>query len=153
MIRRVLIIAVSFFSLIIFQSCGDNSSNTNHGSPAGTVLYSKDSVNVWLQPGSVAFGTDSVSYSTSESGSVLVEFTIQSNADSVHAIGKWGFHTNATPVVPYQPNIYMPIDEPFSTNLSLAAGSTYFGFAATLNISNSSIWYYVKLKNVKITKQ
>ncbi|MCC7158557.1 MAG: hypothetical protein IT281_03360 [Ignavibacteria bacterium] len=153
MMRPFLIAAIAVCSLIMFQSCSDNDSTTNPGSQAGTVLYSWDSVNVWLPAGTSASGTDSVNFSTSEAGSVKVEFTIQSNVDGIHAKARWGFYTNATPVVPYIPVINGPIDEPFSKNLSLAAGSTYFGFAVSLNIANSTEWYYVKLKNVKVTKQ
>ncbi len=152
MIRPVSIIVIALSSLIMIQSCGDSNTSTNPESPAGTVLYSWDSVNVWLPAGTSASGTDSVIFSTIETGSVKVEFTIQSNIDGIHAKARWGFYTNATPVVPYIPTISGPIDEPFSANLSLAAGSTYFGFAVSMNISNSTEWYYVKLKNVKITK-
>ncbi len=141
---------VSFVS--IFSSCGDDDTTTNTpGVPAGTVMYSADSISVWLN--SVGFARDSVSYSTSETGSVKVEFTIQSNVDTPSAFGKFGFYTNGTPVVPYSAEIYAPRDEPLSTNLSFASGSTYFAFMVQLNNYVSTFPRYVRLKSVKVTKQ
>ena len=145
-----MLLLVSFVSIL--SSCGDDDPITNNpGVPAGTVMYSADSISVWLS--SVGFARYSVSYSTSETGSVLVEFTIQSNVDTPSAYGKFGFYTNATPVVPYIPNIYYPLDIPFSTNLSFASGSTYFAFMVQLNNYVPSFQRYVRLKNVKVTKQ
>ncbi|MBE2228028.1 MAG: hypothetical protein IAE93_11810 [Ignavibacteria bacterium] len=146
----LVLLLVSFVSIL--SSCGDDDTITNNpGVPAGTVMYSADSISVWLS--TTGFARDSVSYSISETGSVKVEFTIQSNVDTPSAYGKFGFYTNATPVVPYIPNIYAPIDEPFSTNLSFASGSTYFAFMVQLNNYVSTFPRYVRLKSVKVTKQ
>jgi hypothetical protein len=145
----LLLLLVCFVSII--SSCSDDTTTNNPGVPAGTVMYSADSISVWLS--STGFARDSVSYSTSETGSVKVEFTIQSNVDTPSAYGKFGFYTNATPVVPYTPDIYAPRDEPFSTNLSFATGSTYFAFSVQLNNYTPTFPRYVRLKSVKVTKQ
>ncbi len=146
----LLLLLVSIVSIV--GSCSDNDTPTNNpGVPPGTVMYSADSISVWLS--STGFARDSVAYSTSETGSVLVEFTIQSNVDTPSAYGKFGFYTNATPVVPYFPDIYAPRDEPFSTNLSFASGSTYFAFMVQLNNYLPTFPRYVRLKSVKVTKQ
>lgn len=145
----LLLLLVSIISII--SSCSDDTATNNPGVPPGTVMYSADSISVWLS--STGFARDSVSYSTSETGSVKVEFTIQSNVDTPSAYGKFGFYTNATPVVPYTADIYAPRDEPFSTNLSFASGSTYFAFSVQLNNYTSIFPRYVRLKTVKVTKQ
>lgn len=143
------IILVSIVSII--SSCGDDTTTNNPGVPPGTVMYSADSISVWLS--SIGFAKDSAAYSTSESGSVKVEFTLQSNVDTPSAYGRFGFSTNSMPVVPYFPDIYAPRDEQFSLNQNLASGSTYFAFAVQLN--NYTVTYprYVRFVNVKITKQ
>ncbi|HWA06586.1 MAG TPA: hypothetical protein VG961_08560 [Ignavibacteria bacterium] len=145
----LLLLLVSIISII--SSCSDDTTTNNPGVPPGTVMYSADSISVWLS--STGFARDSVYYSTSETGSVKVEFTIQSNVDTPSAYGKFGFYTNATPVVPYYPDIYAPRDEPFSTNLSFASGSTYFAFMVQLNNYLPTFPRYVRLKSVKVTKQ
>ena len=140
---------VSFISIV--SSCGDDTTTNNPGTPAGTVLYSADSISVWLS--ATGFAKDSAAYSTTETGSVKVEFTLQSNVDTPSAYGRFGFYTNATPVVPYIADIYFPRDEPFFTNLSFASGSTYFAFTVQLNNYLPTYPRYVRLKNVKVTKQ
>ncbi len=145
----LLLLLVSIISIV--SSCSDDTTTNNPGVPPGTVMYSADSISVWLS--STGFARDSVSYSTSETGSVKVEFTIQSNVDTPSAYGKFGFYTNATPSVPYYPDIYAPRDEPFSTNLSFASGSTYFAFMVQLNNYLPTFSRYVRLKSVKVTKQ
>lgn len=145
----LLLLLVSFVSII--SSCSDDTTTNNPGVPAGTVMYSADSISVWLS--STGFAGDSVSYSTSTSGNVLVEFTLQSNVDTPSAYGRFGFSTNSTPVPVYFPDIFAPRDEPFSLNQNLAAGSTYFSFVVQLNNYNSIFPRYVRLRSVKVTKQ
>lgn len=146
----LLLLLVSIVSIV--SSCSDDDTTTNNpGVPAGTVMYSADSISVWLS--STGFARDSVSYSTSETGSVKVEFTIQSNVDTPSAYGKFGFYTNSTPALTYFPDIYAPRDEPFSLNQNLASGSTYFAFMVQLNNYNSIFPRYVRLRSVKVTKQ
>ena len=137
--------------MVTISSCGDDTTTNNNPTPPGTVLFSRDSISVWLSGN--GYSRDSNYYETSESGSVLVELTLQSNIDTPYAAGHFGFYTNATPVVPYTYNIVSPRDEAFSTNLGLASGSTYFSFAASLNNYSSLIPRYVRLLNVKVTKQ
>ncbi|MBN8583983.1 MAG: hypothetical protein J0M37_02720 [Ignavibacteria bacterium] len=145
----LLLLLVSFVSII--SSCSDDTTTNNPGVPAGTVMYSADSISVWLS--STGFARDSVSYSTSTSGNVLVEFTLQSNVDTPSAYGRFGFSTNSTPVPVYFPDIFAPRDEPFSLNQNLAAGSTYFSFVVQLNNYTPTFPRYVRLKSVKVTKQ
>ncbi len=143
------LILISF--VFALSSCGDDNTTGTTVTPPGTVLFSRDSISVWLS--STGFSRDSNSYSTSETGSVKVEFTIQSNVDTPSAYGKFGFYTNATPAVTYFPDIFAPRDELFSTNLSFASGSTYFAFSVQLNNYLPTFPRYVRLKNVKVTKQ
>lgn len=146
----LVLLLISFVSIL--SSCSDDDTTTNNPViPPGTVMYSADSISVWLS--ATGFARDSVAYSTSTSGNVLVEFTLQSNVDTPSAYGRFGFSTNSTPVPVYFPDIYAPRDEPFSTNLSFASGSTYFAFMVQLNNYVSTFPRYVRLRSVKVTKQ
>lgn len=145
----LLLLLVSIISIV--SSCGEDTTTNNPGTPAGTVLYSADSISVWLS--TTGFAKDSAAYSTTETGSVKVEFTLQSNVDTPSAYGRYGFYTNATPVVPYIPDIFYPLDIPFYTNLSFASGSTYFAFTVQVNNNISTYPRYVRLRSVKVTKQ
>ena len=145
----LILLLVSIISIV--SSCSDDTTTSTTVTPPGTVLFSRDSISVWLS--STGFSRDSNYYSTTETGSVKVEFTLQSNVDTPSAYGKFGFYTNATPVVPYIADIYAPRDEPISSNLSFASGSTYFAFSVQLNNYIPTFPRYVRLKNVKVTKQ
>jgi|SRR4030095_533881 len=140
---------ILFIFTSLLASCGDDDKPTN--TPGGTVLYSKDSISVWLSPSTFSEGADSVYYSTSNAVPVRVEFTLQSNADSTHSLGYWFFITNSTPPEPYVPNIFSPVDEQKTFTLNFNPLSTYFSFAVRLRVNNSTILHYVKLKNIKVT--
>lgn len=144
----------AIFLLIIITSmmysCGDDTITPN--SPAGTVLYSRDSLSVWIQSGS-SFARDSVSFSTNETGSFKVEFRLQSNVDSsLHAVGFYRYNTNGSPSVVMLPDIYFPRDEQYTSNFSFASGSTYSSFVVKLTTTGTVSPFYVRLKDIKITK-
>lgn len=139
--------------ILLFSSCSDDDNTTNTNTPSGTVLYSNDSLSVWLQQGISSSGIDSAYFSTQNTGGVKIEFTIQSNADSTdHSEGYYGIYSNATPVIVYFPNIYSPINQQYSSNFNFAQGSTYFAFSVRLAVNHSSITRYVRLINIKVTK-
>ena len=122
-LRLLLVIALA----ITIYSCGDDTLTTPN-SPTGTVLYSRESLSVWIQSGS-SFARDSIAFSTNETGGFKVEFRIQSNADSSqHAVGYYRYDTNGSPVVVLLPDIYFPIDEQHNPNFNFASGSTYVSF-------------------------
>ncbi len=149
---RTLFIPLIIF-IIAFSSCGDDDEQVNPVTPPGTVLYSNDSISVWLQQGVSSSGIDSVYFSTQNTGGVKIEYTIQSNADSSdHSAGFYGIYSNATPAIVYFPNIYSPINEQHSSNFNFAQGSTYFAFSVRLVVNNSSMTRYVRLINIKVTK-
>ena len=148
---RKFYLLVLFSASVLFFSCGSDSV-TNPNSPAGTILYTWDSVSVWIQPSGHGTSSDSVTFSTSQTGSVEVIWTLQSNADTAFCKPHWGFYTNATPSIPLV-NITGPVDVRDSTNLNLSSsGSTYFSFAAGLTVTNNPVPYYVRVKNIKIRK-
>jgi hypothetical protein len=137
---------------IFVNSCGDGSTTNTTNSPAGTVLYSQDSLAVWIQSGS-SFARDSIAFSTSETGGFKVEFRVQSNADSSqHSVGYYRYNTNGLPLVVMLPDIYFPIDEQYTSNFNFASGSTYSSFAVKLTTTGTASPFYVRLKNIKITK-
>ena len=136
---------------IAIYSCGDSSTSPTT-TPAGTVLFSQDSIAIWLSSG--GFGTDSFAYSTQNTGGVMLSYVLQSNVDSTHATGRWGMYTNANPPTRFLPNKYGPVDAADSVNLSFLSGqSTYFAMAVQLNVSGGSTPYYVRIKNIKIVKK
>jgi hypothetical protein len=136
-------------SLVLLFSCGDDTP-TNTGTPAGTVLFSADSVSVWLSGTGTA--KDSTTFTTTETGSVKVGFYIQSNIDTPQAYGKIGFFTNATPFTPLNPDIFVPTNESYSVILNCAPGSTYFNFSVQLNNYIETIPRYVRLYSVQVIK-
>ena len=143
---------ILFIIISLLASCGDDSTTNNNNTPAGTVLYSKDSLSVWIQSGT-SFVSDSVSFATSETGGVKVEFQVQSNADSsLHAIGFYRYYSNATPAIVMLSDIYFPIDNQHNGNFNLASGSTYFSFVTKITTNGAIQPFYVRLKNIKITK-
>ena len=144
------ILTITLLTLTFF-SCGDDDTTTNPQTPSGTVLYSADSMSVWITS-SFGEGSDSVSKTISTPTAIKVEFTVQSNADSTHALGYYFFNTNSSPAQLYEPNILSPVDMPVSLTFNTNPLSTYFNFSIRLKVSSGSIPYFVKLKNIKVTK-
>lgn len=144
-------LTILLLTVVLFSSCGDDDTTTNPQTPSGTVLYSADSMSVWITT-SFGEGSDSVSKTISTPTAIKVEFTVQSNADSTHALGYYFFNTNSSPAQPYEPNILSPVDKPVSLTFNTNPLSTYFNFSIRLIVSSGSIPYFVKLKNIKVTK-
>lgn len=143
----------SFTLAAALYSCSDNSVNTTTTVPAGTVLFSRDSLSVWLPPSTYANGTDSFYTSLSNySGNFALYFTLQSNVDSVHGIGRYGLYSNATPATPYSPWIYGTVDTKDSINLSFVSG-TYLSMAAGLTVNNNTAPMYMRIKDIKVVKK
>lgn len=149
--KNIYPVIICLFIGLLFSACGDDDP-VNPGTPSGTVLYSRDSLSVWLQPSTFAEGSDSVYYSISTAAAVRVEFTLQSNADSTHARGYYFFTTNSSVPEPYVPNVLAPIDELRSYTLDFSPLSSFFSFAVRLIVNSSAVPYYVRLKNIKVTK-
>jgi hypothetical protein len=135
-------------SLALIYSCSDNSVTT----PTPQVLYSIDSLSIWLNPPGGASGGDSVYYSSQQSGSVKVEFTLESNADSLFATGNAALYTNATPDPAYSLRLVTNVQQQNSFTMSFASGTTYFALAVRMDMRTGTIPYYARMKNVKITK-
>lgn len=144
---------ILFFAVLAFvlSACGDDDTPVNPQDPAGTVLYSADSMSVWI---SSPFGQsrDSVSYSFSTATAIKVEFTLQSNVDSTHALGYYFVYTNSTPSSVYEPNLFVTVDLPFSESYITTPLSTYISFSIKLIVNNGTMPYYLKLKDIKVTK-
>ncbi len=152
-INRIIYLCLPVIIALIISSCGDdNTTNTNPNTPSGTVLYSQDSMSVWINPIGSGQSRDSVSYSISTPTAIKVEFTVQSNADSTYAVGYYFFNTNSSPPEPYVPNILSPVDQPVSLTFNVNPLSTYFNFSVRLIVNGSTIPYYVRLKSIKVTK-
>lgn len=138
--------------IALLASCSDDSTTPTPVTPAGTVLFSADSIAVWLPAGGMSYGSDSTYFSTGVTGGIKLEFTLQSNVDTPTALGRWDLYTNAPPPIPYFAAITEPRDEFFSFNQNTVSGLTYFALAIKLNTYNSVIPRYVRIKNIKLTK-
>lgn len=143
--------ATLLLAAVLFSSCGDDNTTTNPQTPTGTVLYNSDSMSVWITS-TFGQGRDSVSQTISTPTAIKVEFTLQSNADSTYALGYYFFNTNSSPAQLYEPNILSPVDMPVSLTFNANPLSTYFNFSIRLIVNSGSIPYFVKLKNIKVTK-
>lgn len=154
--KRSSVIFLSSISITLaaaLYSCSDNSVSTQQNVPAGTVLFSRDSISVWLPPSTYATGTDTF-YTTlnSYTGGFMLYFTLQSNVDSVHGIGRYGLYTNATPATPYIPWIYGTVNTKDSINFSFVSG-TYLSMAAGLTVNNNTVPLYMRITDIKIVKK
>ncbi len=150
-IKNILSLALFVLIVSFIVSCSDNSTSTTT-TPAGTVLYSQDSIAVWFQPTDSAIGTDSLYYATTNSGGVKVEYTIESNADSSHAYGYYSLYTNASPVSLINNPVFGPVQMGESSNFTFASGSTYFALAVKFIVRHNTTPFYLRIKNIKITK-
>jgi hypothetical protein len=152
-LRTILNFVFLILQVVIFSSC-DNDSNSVGTKTPELIIFSQDSLSVWLEPSVSASGSDSAYYSINAVGELKVEFTLQANADSTHSIGYWGIYTNATPSIPIIPVIISTIDVQSSANLNFNKnGETYFAFGMRLYVKNSTIPHYARLKNIKITRK
>lgn len=148
---KLLVITILLVISAVFSACGDDDTTTNPTDPPGTVLYSADSMSVWISSPN-GQSSDSVSYSFSTATAIKVDFTLQSNVDSTHALGYYFVFTNSTPAVVYEPNLFVPVDLPISESYILDPLSTYISFSIRLIVTSGAIPYYLRLKDIKVTK-
>ncbi len=147
---RFLTVFVIVFAGFLF-SCSDDNINNPVPPPGDSVLFSADSIGVWLN--STGTARDTVAFSTSVNGSIKVSFYIQSNADTPNAYGKIEFFTNATPFVPLTRDIFTPFYDSYSITMNSAPGSTFFNFSVLLNNYIPSNPKFVRFYSVRIIKQ
>lgn len=156
---RGLFPVILFILSIIIISCGSDTT-TSPNTPAGTILYSRDSISVWLQPSTSANGSDSLYFSTQNTGSFKVEFTLQADIDTLNSDtssipqsrGYWSHYTNSPPPSPVQDPVYGVVDHTETLQHNFVSGSTYYSLAVALSVTNSTRVHYIRLKNIKITK-
>lgn len=151
---------VLFSASIVFFSCGSDSPTTPN-TPAGTILYSRDSISVWLQPSSSGSGRDSLYFSTQNTGGFKIEFTLQADIDTLNSDtssipssrGYWSNYTNAPPASLVNNPVYGIVDHSETIQHNFVSGqSTYYSLAVVLSVTNSTRVHYIRLKNIKITK-
>ena len=152
--KKITLFLLPVILFLIFSSCG-NENNNSIADPSGTILFQKDSISVWILPSVSNSGKDTVYFSREDYGGVKIEFTLQSNADSTHSYGYWGVYTNATPTFPIIPVIQGSVNRDILIdNLNFNAyHDTYFAFGIRFYVKNSDVPYYVRIKNIKITKK
>ena len=121
--------------------------------PVENQLFQLDSISLWIDSGFV--GNQYTIYSidqTISANTVRLDFTLQSNADSVHAIGEYKDSTNGTPALPPLQYVYSPIDSQFSYTINVTTQPFYLSFYLRLIVSTpNSISHYLRFRNIKLT--
>jgi len=136
-------VIVSLFLL----SCGDTTSPTND------TLFSQDSLSIWFDSGMYQIAYDSVVFGLTDNTvkRITVEYTVQSNVDSVYSYGAYGVSANTETILPPPVYLYHPIDQYFKHTLDIPIGfriTWLIGLAA----GNNTSMVYIRLRNMKITR-
>jgi hypothetical protein len=134
---------------LVINSCREDTASP----PVENQLFSLDSLSLWINPGFV--GNQYTTYSidqTISANTVRLDFTLQSNADSVHATGEYKDSTNGTPALPPMQFVHSPIDSQLSYTINVTTQPFYLSFYLRLIVSTpGSIPYYLRFRNIKLT--
>jgi hypothetical protein len=139
-------------AIIIFvSSCGED--EIVQQTPSGTVFYSLDSLSVWLNPGS-GIGSNSIIFEqTVSANTVKVEYTVQTNVDSAHSEAWVRDSSNGSPPHLVEQYYYWFVDSLASYVMDIPSQPLHLKLEVKMNTYNSIIPHYVRLKNIKVTKQ
>lgn len=153
---RYLLVTLLVSFVTIFSSCGDDNTTTPTDPPSN-VLFSMDTIAAFKEPGVTGVSTVSQSFNNTVSGTqVKVEYRIQSNIDTSlnQCSGFYTDSTNGSPSSPNTINVYGAIDSAYSFTYTMPTQPFYTGFKVRLIVNSAqSIQRYVRLVNVKVTKQ
>ncbi len=137
--------------ILVISSCRED---TVTNPPTSNVIYTLDSLSAWIDPGytGTQYSTNTFGQTVSAS-KVKLEFTLQSNADSVHAIGSFKDSTNGSPSLPGERFVYLPVDSAFTYTINVTTQPFYLWFEARIRVwASGSIPFYLRLKNIKVTR-
>ncbi len=149
--KTVFYVIISLLLPLIFASCSDDV--VDNGTPVGTVFFSIDSLSVWLQPGTGNGINSQIFQQTISASKVKVEYTIQTNVDSTHSAAWVQDSSNGTPSHPVEQYYFRNVDSAVSYTVDIPAQPFYIKLEVKLNIYGSIIPHYIRLKNIKVTKQ
>jgi len=143
------VIPVIFTALLIF-SCSDNNTTTNQ--PTSDVLFTMDSISVWLS-GSGSGNNSYTFQQATTAGRVKVEYTVQTNVDSVNSMAWVKDSSNGSIPHVVEQQYYWNVDSLVSYTMDIPAQPIHLRLEARLNVYGGSFSYYIRLKNIKVTKQ
>lgn len=143
----ILVCSITLF----FVSCKDDDTPVT---PTNPVIFTLDSLAVWLQPGGSGFASGSQTFEqTTTASSVKVEYTVQTNADSIHSEAWVRDSSNGTPPHPVETYYYWNVDSLVSYFMDIPSQPIYIKLEVRLRTYNNDIPRYVRLRNIKVTKQ
>src|SRR5205085_10265843 len=146
---------ISAFAVILFSSCNDHDSVVNNNNN-GQVLFTKDSIVLTINPPGGQIGTDSSVFSTNTgtASTLKLEFQVVTNADSTNAIGSFYLMSNSPTSLPPEQFIYTPAANSYSYLIDVSqVQDLSVLYHLGLRTNTTSIPYYIKYTNIKITVQ
>ena len=147
--KNILLIVIAAF--LLFPSCGEDT--VDQQTPVGTVLFSMDSLSVWLNPGS-GNGNNSITYEqTIQASSLKVEYFVETNVDSLHSEAWVRDSSNGSPPHLVEQYIYWYSDSLYSYSMDVPYQPFHIKLEVRLHTYSSVIPHYIRLKNIKVTKQ
>src|SRR3989304_100895 len=138
-------------AILFFPSFSDDV--VNQETPIGTVFFNLDSLSVWLQPGTGNGTNSQIFQQTISASKVKIEYTIQTNVDSIHSVSCVRDSSNGTPSHPVEQYYYWNVDSAVSYIMDIPTQPIHLKLEVKLNTYGSIISHYIRLKNIKVTKQ
>lgn len=149
-LHKILFFPLAVISILLISSCSDDNTTTNP--PTSDVLLSLDSLSVWLS----GSGNGNNSYTleqTTTINRVKVEYTIQTNVDSTGSMAWVRDSSNGTPSHIVEQQYYWSVDSLVSYVMDIPSQPVHLKLAVRLNKYGGAGSYYIRLKNIKVTKQ
>ena len=138
-------------AIISFYSCSDDI--INQEDPVGTIYFNFDSIPIWFSPGNNSGYSSYTFQQTISASRVKVEYIIQTNADSTHSEAVVKDSSNGTPVHPVVQYYYRNVDSALSYTMDIPSQPIHLKLEVEMNTYFSLIPHYIRLKNIKVTKQ
>lgn len=141
------IITFIFAAAVIFYSCGDDKTTNNSGTGGETVLLSLDSLSITLN---TMFGIIDSNFIINNAPNIKITFNCSTNADSVNSFAL--YRINAVDSVnEYVDSICNYTSYLNNDHIIFVNAVNYYILKFYVQI-NGGIPYYIRLKNIRITK-
>ena len=150
-IRLALPVTIVFAIALQLSSCNDTG-DTIIIQPDPVVFY-MDSISVWLPPGTGSGSSSQIFQQTISASRVKVEYSLHTNADSIHGIAWVKDSSNGTPPHIVEQQYYWYVDSLVSYTMDLPSQPVHIRLEVRMNVNNSIVPNYVRLKNIRVTKQ
>jgi hypothetical protein len=152
---KILILSsvISFFCAALLISCGHDDNVVNP--PVNDVIFTEDSISLWVtSPNQLGMDSSVFSLGDNTLTKVKLEFEVISNSNGVNGTGRFYVLSNVSPLLPLEDTLRAVTDISYTYVADVSSQPLYAIYHLNmLTGSGSSIPYYIKLKNVKITRQ